>query len=109
MQLLAPAKMDQYPTSIPIFDIRQTKAELRLQSDILDILTSGERTRMQIPFELLYDEKGLRLFENITRLEDYYPYHTELEIIKMNADRIACGFQEGSIIVELGSGYVYWI
>ena len=103
---LSPEKRHQYQTATPILDIRQTKTELDVQSKIRDMLNGGERNRLQIPFELLYDERGLQLFENITYHDDYYPSKTELEIIKENADRIASSFQDGSIIVELGSGYV---
>lgn len=70
------------------------------------MLSVGEKERMRIPFELLYNEKGLQLFDEICHLEDYYPTPTELEVLEKYIDQLAGSIQEGSIIVELGSGHV---
>ena len=44
------------------------------RSDVLDGLSSTPRT---IPARWLYDERGSELFEEITRLPEYYPTRTE--------------------------------
>jgi L-histidine Nalpha-methyltransferase len=56
-----------------------------------------------IPSRFFYDGTGSALFEEITRLPEYYPTRTEKAILKDNADVIA-GELENADIVELGSG-----
>lgn len=53
---------------------------------------------------LLYDELGLQLFDEITRLEEYYLTNAERTILQNHADEIASRVNSGTIIVELGSG-----
>ncbi len=50
----------------------------------------------------VYDATGSRLFEQITRLEEYYPGRTEKFILKRHAQ----GLMQGgcALLVELGSG-----
>ena len=53
---------------------------------------------------LLYDEAGLRLFEEITYLDEYYLTNAEIEVLETFADQIAERVRPGSVVVELGSG-----
>lgn len=66
---------------------------------------SGQRS---LPPWLLYDDAGSRLFEEITRLEEYYPTRVERGIIERHAGEIvelaAAGASAPLRIVELGSG-----
>lgn len=52
----------------------------------------------------LYDETGSALFEEITRLPEYYPTRTELAILSKAADELARYLPAGGALVELGSG-----
>lgn len=63
-----------------------------------------------MPTLLLYNEKGLKLFEKITYLEEYYLTRQEIEVLETCADRIAdrIALKPGAIVVELGSGYGSW-
>ena len=61
-------------------------------------------TEKRLPTMLLYDEIGLKLFEDITYLEEYYLTNAEIEILGRYADAIADRVLPGSQIVELGSG-----
>lgn len=61
----------------------------------------GEKT---LPTLLLYDTDGLKLFEKITYLEEYYLTNAEIEVLENYADEIAKRIQPGGIVVELGSG-----
>ena len=88
-----------------IFDIREENADLSLHIKVQEMLGVQEGVCMQVPFELLYDTRGLRLFEEITYLDDYYLTGAELEILREIADQLAANLQEGSVIMELGSGY----
>lgn len=58
-----------------------------------------------MPTLLLYDEQGLKLFEDITYLDEYYLTNAEIEVLEKHADEIAKYVQHGSQVVELGSGY----
>ena len=51
-------------------------------------------------------EPGLKLFEQITYLDEYYLTNAEIEVLETHADAIARRIPEGSRLVELGSGYV---
>jgi dimethylhistidine N-methyltransferase len=52
----------------------------------------------------LYDAEGSRLFEEITRLPEYYPTRTERTILEAEAAALAATIPEGAALVELGSG-----
>ncbi|KAJ6648871.1 Ergothioneine biosynthesis protein 1, partial [Pseudolycoriella hygida] len=60
--------------------------------------------RKSIPTFLLYDELGLQLFDEITRLEEYYLTNAERTILLEHADELASRVNDRTIIVELGSG-----
>ncbi len=64
-------------------------------------LTSHPKT---LPCKLFYDERGSALFEEITRLPEYYPTRTELEILQDYSQEIARAAGSPVSIVELGAG-----
>jgi len=51
----------------------------------------------------LYDERGCQLFDEITRLAEYYPTRTERSILERCADEIAA-LTKAETLLELGSG-----
>ena len=51
-----------------------------------------------------YDAAGSDLFEQITRLPEYYPTRTELRILQRNARAIAVYIPLAAALVELGTG-----
>ncbi|MGH1489904.1 MAG: L-histidine N(alpha)-methyltransferase [Acidimicrobiales bacterium] len=57
----------------------------------------------ELPPKWFYDERGSELFDEITRLEEYYPTEAEREILTDNASKIIAATQAQTII-ELGSG-----
>jgi len=57
-----------------------------------------------LPCKLFYDSRGSALFEEITRLPEYYPTRTELEILRDRADEMALAIGPGVTVVELGAG-----
>ena len=57
-----------------------------------------------LPSKWFYDPRGSRLFEDITRLPEYYLTRAETEILEVHADDIV-GSVRPEEIVELGSGY----
>ncbi|KAF2083585.1 hypothetical protein K490DRAFT_51286 [Saccharata proteae CBS 121410] len=87
-----------------IIDIRRELDGFSLLQDIRTGLSPADGGEKTLPTLLLYDEKGLKLFEDITYLDEYYLTNAEIEVIERNAKEIAKRIQPGSIIVELGSG-----
>ena len=57
----------------------------------------------ELPAVWLYDERGSRLYEEITRLPDYYLPQREGEILRARAPAIA-GRTQATTLVELGAG-----
>jgi len=57
-----------------------------------------------LPSKLFYDEGGSALFEEITRLPEYYLTRTELRILRGRAAEMARAVEPGITVVELGSG-----
>ena len=58
----------------------------------------------QIPPKFFYDQEGSRLFEEITRLEAYYPTRTEIALLRQHGAEIAQLLGQGTALIELGSG-----
>jgi len=69
-----------------------------------DVLEGLARLPRAIPARWLYDERGSELFEDITRLPEYYPTRTERGILQANARAIADRVGEVRTVVEFGSG-----
>ncbi|HEX9970357.1 MAG TPA: L-histidine N(alpha)-methyltransferase [Acidimicrobiales bacterium] len=56
-----------------------------------------------LPPKWFYDERGSRLFDEITRLDEYYPTRCERSILEARAGEIAVAVGADTL-VELGSG-----
>ena len=56
-----------------------------------------------LPPKWLYDDAGSALFDEITRLSEYYPFAAEHAILEAHADEIATA-SGATTLVELGSG-----
>jgi len=69
-----------------------------------DVLEGLARSPKRIPSAWLYDRRGSELFEEITRLPEYYPTRTELAILDGNLEEIADAIGPQALVVELGSG-----
>lgn len=71
----------------------------------LDELIEGlKQPEMTISPKYFYDERGSQLFEEITRLPEYYPTETELAIMRDNIDEIAGVVGKQASLIEFGSG-----
>lgn len=69
-----------------------------LEADLLAGFWSDPPT---LPPRWFYDEKGSLLFDEITRLPEYYPTRCEAEILRANAAAIV---GRSTTLVELGAG-----
>jgi L-histidine N-alpha-methyltransferase len=71
-----------------------------LRQDVADGLTAFPKT---LPPKWFYDERGSELFEEITRLEEYYPTRRERAILTERAAEIAA-VTGARTLLELGAG-----
>ncbi|GGZ06068.1 L-histidine N(alpha)-methyltransferase [Streptomyces nitrosporeus] len=71
-----------------------------LRADVSEGLT---RYPKSLPPKWFYDARGSELFEEITRLEEYYPTRAEREILLAHAGDVAAA-SGARTLVELGSG-----
>jgi L-histidine N-alpha-methyltransferase len=71
-----------------------------LRADVAAGLTA---TPKSLPPKYFYDARGSELFEEITRLPEYYPTRAETAILTRRAGEIA-GLARCASLVELGSG-----
>ena len=62
------------------------------------------RKPRSIPCRFFYDARGSELFEEITKLEEYYPTRAETALLEANAREIADLAGAGRVLVEFGSG-----
>lgn len=68
-----------------------------------DVRTGLTSTPKYLPPKWFYDERGSQLFDDITRLDEYYPTRRETEILQREAARIAA-LTGAHTLLELGSG-----
>src|SRR5436305_15120147 len=72
-------------------------------------MAADVRAGLTKPFKELspryfYDERGSRLFEEITRLPEYYPTRAERAILDRDADEICAVARDPATLIELRSG-----
>jgi L-histidine N-alpha-methyltransferase len=75
-------------------------AHQALRRDVFDGLQSAPKS---LPPKWFYDSVGSELFDQITRLPEYYPTRAEAEILRARSADIAVA-SEADTLVELGSG-----
>ncbi|WP_324805822.1 L-histidine N(alpha)-methyltransferase [Sphingomonas sp. LY29] len=69
-----------------------------------DVLAGLAEPIPSIPARWLYDRRGSELFDDITRLDAYYPTRTETALLTEQVDDIASKLGPDTAIVEFGSG-----
>jgi len=69
-----------------------------------DVLAGLSQRPRVVPARWLYDETGSTLFEQITRLDEYYPTRAEISILRARAKEVARALPHGAALVEFGSG-----
>lgn len=72
-----------------------------------EVLEGLRRPQKSLPSKYFYDERGSRLFEQITQLKEYYPTRTEIGIMRANMPNIIRMIGSDVVLVELGSGNSY--
>jgi L-histidine N-alpha-methyltransferase len=69
-----------------------------------DVLAGLSAPIKAVPARWLYDRAGSELFEEITRLPEYYPTRTEVALLKRHCADVAALAGTRSAVVEFGSG-----
>lgn len=72
-----------------------------LCQEVLDGLGSPQK---QLPAKLFYDERGSKLFDQITQLDEYYVTRTELEIMHTHIGAMVSLIGSSCVLFEYGSG-----
>ncbi|KAJ3126601.1 hypothetical protein HK098_007356 [Nowakowskiella sp. JEL0407] len=109
---------------VQIIDIRKTKfsnTEENLQSLIVHSLSTknvayedprfrnSEKSQTSllrsIPTLVLYDDRGLEVFDQITYIPEYYLTNAEIDVFENHADQMVSQYvKDNSVLVELGVG-----
>lgn len=78
-----------------------SRVVLDIAADVEEGLTASPR---RLPARLFYDARGSELFEDITRLPEYYLTRTEQQILQAHGEDIITAAGDGLTVVELGAG-----
>lgn len=73
------------------------------QAFLADVLEGLSQPQKAVPARWLYDRRGSELFEDITRLPEYYPTRTEAGILRRHGEAIGQLVRQRAVI-EFGSG-----
>jgi len=102
-----PVRRERSALPVPATPRMATLVSLDAEAAALRELRQGlARSPREIPCKYLYDDRGSALFEQITRLPEYYPTRTERALLIDRAAAIveAAGSAALTDVVELGSG-----
>jgi dimethylhistidine N-methyltransferase len=69
-----------------------------------ELLAGLGQTQKVINPKYFYDQRGSELFDLITRLPEYYPTRTEIDILTRNRQEISAACETGCLFIEPGSG-----
>jgi L-histidine Nalpha-methyltransferase len=85
----------------PASELQDHEPESRFRDDVLAGLA---QERKAIPARWFYDMRGSELFEDITRLPEYYPTRAEVAALKEHGDELGKAIGPGRNVVEFGAG-----
>jgi dimethylhistidine N-methyltransferase len=69
-----------------------------------DVLAGLSAPIPAVPARWLYDHRGSELFDEITRLDSYYPTRTEIGIFHSIMPEVAARIPKGAAVIEFGAG-----
>lgn len=87
--------------ALRIVDMDEEGIDRAFKHDVLNGLGEPQKA---IPARWFYDERGSQLFEDITRLPEYYPTRAEKEILRTHGGDFRRCIGAGRAVVEFGSG-----
>lgn len=83
---------------------RATPSEPKGRGFAADVLDGLSRAEKRLSCVYFYDAVGSELFDEITRLPDYYPTRIETDILAAHGEEMLDGAGEDAALVEFGSG-----
>lgn len=86
---------------LSLVELDESGVDTAFRADVLQGLSEPQKA---IPARWLYDEAGSQLFEDITRLPEYYPTRAETEILTTRGGEFRELIGPGRAVVEFGSG-----
>lgn len=86
---------------IRLVDLDADGVDRAFRADVLKGLAQEQKA---VPARWFYDERGSQLFEDITRLPEYYLTRAETEILAAKGAEFAALIGPGRAVVEFGSG-----
>ena len=75
-----------------------------MPDELAEILIGLQQDQKTISPKYFYDETGSQLFEEITRLPEYYLTDVELDIMDRHIDEMAALIGESASLIEFGAG-----
>ncbi|MGD9810784.1 MAG: L-histidine N(alpha)-methyltransferase [Sphingobium sp.] len=87
--------------TIALLDREDDGVDPAFRSDVLKGLSEPQKA---VPARWLYDLAGSELFEDITRLPEYYPTRAETALLRRHGADVARLTGPGRAVVEFGSG-----
>lgn len=85
-----------------LIDIRRESQRADLKEEIIEGL---KRTPKELPSIVLWNHKGIELYERLKAESDNYPSRHEYNLIWRDAPKIAAAMPDNGTLVELESGY----
>jgi dimethylhistidine N-methyltransferase len=86
---------------LALVDLDADGVDRAFRADVLAGLTQPHKA---VPARWLYDDAGSALFEEITRLPEYYPTRAETEILTERCSEFRELIGPGRAVIEFGSG-----
>lgn len=71
---------------------------------VIEVLAGLRASPRVLSPKYFYDERGSQLFDQITRLPEYYPTRTEIGIMRANIEDIVRRIGRQASLIEFGSG-----
>ncbi len=94
-----PKRKEQAASNVHFHDAQPGQGDVRGE-----LLAGLQRAQKTVNPKWFYDAAGSDLFEQITRLPEYYPTRTEIGILEANRAAIAACCGSDCLLVEPGSG-----
>jgi dimethylhistidine N-methyltransferase len=76
----------------------------QLEAFRADVARGLSQAKKMVPSRWLYDDQGCKIFEDITRVDEYYLTYTETDILREHAREIADFCGEEAVLLEYGAG-----
>jgi dimethylhistidine N-methyltransferase len=91
---------------MPTYNARELPdLAVRVDPEFVTAVIDGlSRPQKSLPCRFFYDARGSQLFEEITRLPEYYPTRTESRILADHAAEMVADTPDRAVLIEFGSG-----